>query len=84
MGKGFSEAERQIVTALIETKAVDFQALGNALAKHGANATFELDGEDWFCGTMRGFVRVMRLTGGVTNQVEDLAKLTALGRGLQE
>lgn len=82
MSKGFTEAERQIVTALIETKAIDFDALGAVLAKNGANATLQLDGEDWFCGTMRRFIRVFRLSDNVL-QVENLADLGAINRDIQ-
>jgi hypothetical protein len=82
MSKGFSESERQIVTALIESKAVDFEALGMMLAKNGANATLNLDGEDWFCGTMRRFIRIFRLNDNIL-QVENLAELGAIGREIQ-
>jgi len=82
MSKGFSEAERQIVTALIETNAVNFEALGAVLAKNGASATLNLDGEDWFCGTMRRFIRVFRLADNITS-LEDLANLSRVNREMQ-
>lgn|SRR5262249_6281410 len=83
MGRGFTEAERQIVTALIESQAVNFEALGAALAKYGANATLQLDGEDWFCGTMRRFIRVYRLADNVLPALETLAELRAVSRDIQ-
>lgn len=82
MSTGFSEAERQIVSTLLETKAVDFEALGAAVAKHGADATFNLDGEDVFCGTMRRFIRTFRLND-VGNPVENLAELSRLITNIQ-
>jgi len=83
MGRGFTEAERQIVTALIESQAVNFEALGTALAKYGANATLQLDGEDWFCGTMRRFIRVYRLADNVLPALETLAELRAVSKDIQ-
>jgi len=61
MPRRFSALEQKLVTALIDTKAVDFQAIGKAFAEHGASATLGLDGEDWFCGTMRRFIRLYRI-----------------------
>jgi hypothetical protein len=82
MRRGFTEAERRIVTALIDTKAVNFEALGAALAQYGADATFQLDGEDWFCGTMRRFIRVYRLADSVL-PLEALADLRAMNTEIQ-
>jgi len=53
-----SGREREIVTALIETKAVDFEAIGKVLAKFGPTMALDMDFEDGFCGTMRYFTRV--------------------------
>ena len=75
--KGFSEAEREIVTALLETKAVNFEALGAIVARHGDRITLHLDGEDAFCGTMRRFARVLRLRDELAG-LEHLAELKEL------
>ena len=56
-----SQAEREIVKTLVDTKAVNFDALGSALAKFGPTAALNLEGEDFFCGTMRRFVHVFRV-----------------------
>jgi hypothetical protein len=77
-----NEAEREVVRTLIETKAVDFEAIGSALAKHGPTMAFVLDGEDGFCGTMRTFVRVFRLNEPVV-QVQDLGSLRQVSGDLQ-
>ena len=53
-----SGREREIVTTLIETKAVDFEAIGKALAKFGPTIALDMDYEDYFCGTLRYFTRV--------------------------
>ena len=73
----FSAAEQEIVKALIETKAVDFQAIGHAFAAHGESATLTLSGEDFFCGTMRRFIRLFRLNdvGNVVEQIGELQQL---------
>jgi hypothetical protein len=77
MSRHFTAAEHKIVTALIETKAVDFQAIGNAFAEHGASATLALDGEDFFCGTMRRFIRIYRINDPSV-PVEQLGELQQL------
>jgi hypothetical protein len=81
--KGFSEAEREVVTALLETKAVNFEALGSIVAQHGARATLHFDGEDVFCGTMRRFIRVFRLRDElvVLEQLAELSEINAKVRG---
>jgi hypothetical protein len=58
---GINQDEREIVTTLLESKAVDFEAIGNTLARVGPSAALTLDYEDVFCGTMRTFVHVYRL-----------------------
>ena len=78
MGR-FNAHEQEIVKALIETKAVDFQALGNAVAKFGASAAMTQDGEDFFCGTMRRFIRFFRIRD-VAGGIEQLAELQQLTR----
>jgi len=48
--------EREIVETLVETKAVNFEAIGQALAKYGPTMALELDYEEGFCGTLRFYV----------------------------
>ncbi len=62
-----SEREREIVKTLIDTKAVDFEAIGRSLAQFGPTAAFDLDYEPIFCGTMRYLVHVYRLPNPVDN-----------------
>jgi hypothetical protein len=76
-----SESEREIVTTLLDSAAVNFEAIGTALAKHGPSAVVALDGEEVFCGSMRRYVRVYRLAGEQA-PLEDLAKLREIGTEL--
>ena len=78
-----SQAEREIVSTLIETKAINFQAIGEALAKHGPSMAFVLDGEEGFCGTMRYFVRTFILHGPVV-QLPDLSGLRQVAGELRD
>jgi hypothetical protein len=78
----FSAAEQEIVKALIDTKAINFEAIGAAVAKHGASATLTLDGEDVFCGTMRRFTKVYRIRDEA-NPIEQLAELRQIAGELK-
>jgi hypothetical protein len=79
---GFTAKEHEIVKALIETKAVDFAALGQVFAEHGASASMTLSGEDFFCGTVRRFIRAFKLND-VGNPVEQLSALQQLKSEVQ-
>lgn len=78
-----SNSGRELVAHLIETKAVDFEAIGRALGQFGASAAVDWDGEDIFCGTMRRFVNVFRLAdlGSELEQLADLRVAAAELRG---
>lgn len=71
---GRSEMDRQIVQTLLDTKAVDFEAIGAAVAKFGPTVALEGDGDDNFCWTMRYFVRLFVLPGPLT-RMDDLGAL---------
>jgi len=55
-----NDREREVVAALNETKAVDFEAIGRALAQFGPTAALDFDYEPIFCGTMRYYTHVFR------------------------
>ncbi|MFE0462249.1 hypothetical protein ACFW1A_23655 [Kitasatospora sp. NPDC058965] len=76
-----TDSHRAIVTSLLDTKAVDFTAIGNALAKFGP--ALALSGEDGFCGTGQHFVRVFRpsTSGG---PLDSAAQLRAVGQELTD
>lgn len=57
---GLSGREREIVSTLVDSKAVDFEAIGKTLATYGPTMALDMDYEDGFCGTLRYFVRVYR------------------------
>jgi len=65
-----SESERAVRQELLDSGAVNFEAIGAALAKHGPELTREVvsrgslvSDEPWenFCGTMRWYVRILQL-----------------------
>ena len=56
----FNAREREVVETLTETKAIDFEAIGKALAQFGPTAALDLDYEPIFCGTMRYYVHLYR------------------------
>ena len=70
-----SEQHKQIVKKLLDTKAIDFNAIGKVFGEVGASlALADFDGEDRFCGTMHNFIRVMILENpGIP--VENLGEL---------
>ena len=74
----FKSHELELVKSLIDSKAVDFGAIGTAFAKHGASATLTMDGEDFFCGTMRRFIRLFRIAEQPAS-LEQLRELQQIG-----
>ena len=79
-----SQQHRLVVQRLLESKAVDFTAIGKVIGEVGPSlALSDFDGVDGFCGTMRYFIRVFRLNPGVPgtnefeNSVENLSELGA-------
>ncbi len=56
--------QQEIVSTLLDTGAINFEAIGSALATHGPDLALYgvdgWDGGDGFCGTMRYFVHVLR------------------------
>ncbi len=72
---------QQIVKKLIDTKAVDFGAIGKAIAELGPSLSLADEPWEEFCGTMRTFIRVLVVREGAT-PVENLAQLSkAAGHG---
>jgi hypothetical protein len=69
-----NKRDREIVETLLETGAVNFEAIGSAIAKFGPSIVLNSDGEDNFCWTMRLFIRVFRLPGPFT-RLEELSAL---------
>jgi len=73
-------SHQDIVKSVLESKAVDFAALGKLFAQVGP--TLSLADEPWesFCGTMRYFIRIFILnpSGGFPSQWNSIADLGQL------
>ncbi len=59
MGDG-SIKHKEIVTKLLNSKAVDFAAIGKAVAELGPALAVSDEPWEGFCGTMRYFVHLYR------------------------
>lgn len=57
--------DREIVQDLLDSGAVNFQAIGATVSKFGPSVALDGWGDDWFCGTMRMFIRLYRLPGPI-------------------
>jgi hypothetical protein len=72
-------AEREIIKSLLDSKTVDFQAIGNAVAKYGPTATTTLEGWEVFCLTMKIFIRIFRpvpfRSAGTALEMEELGRM---------
>jgi hypothetical protein len=73
---GNSDQHRQVVRQLLESKAVDFNALGKVIAEVGPSLSLAEDPGDFFCGTNRIFFHVYQIFGPNT-PVENLGELGA-------
>lgn len=75
---------QEIVKKVLDSKAVDFAAIGKALAELGP--AISLADEPWegFCGTMRGFIRILIVRGPLGGGVENLSALRAAAEELKE
>jgi hypothetical protein len=77
-----SEQHRQIVKKLLDSKTVDFTALGKIISEIGPTlALSDEDGPD-ICGTMRGFIRILRVATPAV-PLENLGELGANARELK-
>jgi len=70
-----SEQHKQLVKKLLDTKAVDFNAIGKAVAELGPGLSLAEEPGDFFCGTNRIFIHVYRVfnTGGAVENLGELA-----------
>jgi hypothetical protein len=75
---------QRIVKQLLDSKAVDFKAIGEMISAHGNEMALYDDPWDIFCGTMRTFIQVYRLPGGINPaELENLADLKRTTKGIQ-
>ena len=75
-------SHQDIVKKVLDSKAVDFAAMGKIVAELGPSAALLDEPWDHFCGTMRRFVHIYRISTPVT-PVEDLGELASGARELQ-
>jgi len=77
-------SHQDVVKKLLDTKAVDFGAIGKAVAELGP--AMSLADEPWegFCGTMRIFIRIFIIHGprGPLGPIENLADLSGAAKEL--
>jgi hypothetical protein len=72
-----SSTHREIVQKLIDSKAVDFSAIGKVIAEVGPSLALSEDFDgDGFCGTNRHFVRLLYLPDPYA-AVESLEELSS-------
>ncbi|MCU1257549.1 MAG: hypothetical protein JWO80_434 [Bryobacterales bacterium] len=72
---------QEIVQNLLSTKAVDFAAIGKAVAEMGPSIAVADEPWEGFCGTMRTFIHIYRVPT-VGTPVENLNALSAGAREL--
>ncbi len=79
-----SKLEQELITQLVDNKAVDFDAIGAVAARLGPRlaSSPEIYPEDWFCGTMRYFIRLYRLPGP-WGPLERFDQLREVGQEIQ-
>lgn len=68
-------SHQEVVKRFLDAKAVDFAAVGKAVAELGPSAALSDDPWDIFCGTMRRFIRVYIIDGPRGPVLEDLGAL---------
>jgi hypothetical protein len=73
---------QEIVKKLLDTKAVDFAAIGKAVAELGPSLATAEEPWEGFCGTMRIFIHLYRVnTPGLP--VENLGELSGVAEKLR-
>src|SRR5258707_11799927 len=77
-----SGQHQEIVKKLLDTKAVDFGAVGKVVAELGPSLSLADEPGDFFCGTMRTFFHCYRIdTTATAVAVEPLAEVRAAAAG---
>jgi hypothetical protein len=79
---GNSDQHRQIVKQLLESKAVDFNAVGRVIAEVGPSLSLAEEPGDFFCGTNRIFFHCYRVFNP-NGPVESLGELAASAQELR-
>lgn len=73
-------SHQDIVKRALDSKAVDFAAIGKVVAELGPSLSLADEPWEGFCGTMRTFIHfyIIKVNPGA-NPVEDLSGLRATG-----
>lgn len=68
-------SHQEIVRKALETKAVDFGAIGKLVSELGPSVSMADEPWEVFCGTMRSFIHFYIINPGVGPGVENLGSL---------
>jgi len=71
-------SHQEIVRKVVEAKAIDFNAIGKVFAEVGPSLSLADEPWESFCGTMRSFIRMYKLTGDIGGPVEELGALRGI------
>jgi hypothetical protein len=79
---GIASRHQEIVKRMLDSKAVDFAAIGKTVAELGPALAAAEEPWEVFCGTMRIFIHLYRInTPGVP--VENLGELSSVAEKLR-
>ncbi len=75
---------KDIAKFVLDTKVIDYDALGNTVAKLGPELAMLDDPWENFCGTMRYYIRIFRLppVDPRIPELDRLERLEGLGKQL--
>jgi len=82
----FGLTRQEVAATLLDSGAVNFEAIGSVLAQHGADIArhgLADDPGDAFCGVNRVFVHLYKV-GGPVNVVNDLGALSQVSSELRK
>jgi hypothetical protein len=74
--------KHEIVRRALDSKVVDFNAIGKLVAEIGPSLAMADEPWETFCGTMRTFIHLYRLPQG-NSPLENLGKLAEVGQELR-
>jgi hypothetical protein len=74
---------QEIVKKVLESKAIDFNAVGKVVAELGPSLSLAEEPWDGFCGTMRRFVHVYIINPSLGESIENLGQLRGIAGELQ-
>ena len=74
---------QQVVAQLLESKAIDFDTIGQTVAKFGPSMALQDEPWESFCLTMRMMVWIYRFPGPIVAPIGDLGALREQASGLQ-